>query len=200
MAINSVSLLNNNSALELLKANAVQFSNKNNSLNKVTTEKESNKLNAIKDSVNISKEALEKFMSEKTSEATNKYDDDLLGKNDNAIESLFGKNDDEKISEATNSSIADDTNKYDDDLLGKNDNAIESLFGKNDNEKISEATNSSTDDIDDKNKRMYNEDIDNKSGQKLDATNAQTVKCNNATTSSSVAYKLAALKVKKAYC
>ena len=74
MAINSVSLLNTNSAVELVKANAVQFSNKNNNLNKVTTEKEANKNDEIKDSANISKEALEKFMAEKNTnkDKTNK--------------------------------------------------------------------------------------------------------------------------------
>ena len=152
MAINSVSLLNNNSALELVKANAVQFSNKNNSLNKVTTEKESNKLNAIKDSVNISKEALAKLAEEMSA----KKDSDI-----NSINPKVNEDNEPKI-----------------------------------------AKNSSTDDIDDKLKSMYekSEGKDNKSGEKLNATNAQTEKCNNATTSSSVAYKLAALKVKKAYC
>ena len=72
MAINSVSFLNN-SAVELVKANAVQFSNKNNNLNKVTTEKEANKNNEIKDSVNVSEEALEKFMAEKN-QNTSKVD------------------------------------------------------------------------------------------------------------------------------
>mgnify|MGYP003302942080 CR=1 FL=1 len=70
MAINSVSLLNTNSAVELVKANAIQFANKNNNLNKVTTEKEVNKNFEIKDSVCISPEALEKFNSEKISQSS----------------------------------------------------------------------------------------------------------------------------------
>ena len=69
MTINSVSFLNN-SSVELVKANAIQFANKNNKLNKVTPEKEVNKNNEIKDSAYISKEALELLKAEQNDPKT----------------------------------------------------------------------------------------------------------------------------------